>query len=105
MMRPALAAEDLEGLLDACRRLSYYSQLKKAVEQSRRDGSMHHIRDSLDHVFLGMSKDFSYRYPLSILPIMDYMIRKENEVRNLRAMTRGKSQNLSTSQIESMLLV
>ena len=51
------------------------------------------------------SRRYSYLYPLSILPILDYLLRKEKEVRNLRTIVRGKDLKLSNEQIEEIMVV
>ncbi len=105
MLREAMEATDMDGLLDACRRLSFYAAIKDAAIKAGAQGSLNPVAHELESIFLRISRDFSYRYPLSILPILDYMIRKENEVRNLRAIARGKEHGIEKTEIESMLLL
>ena len=59
----------------------------------------------LDEFVANRSKRFSYLYPLSILPILDYLLKKEREVRNLRAIVRGKQTGLSNEKIEELVVV
>ncbi len=47
----------------------------------------------------------SHAYPLSIVPIMDYIVNKENEINNLRITTRGKAVNLSDEIIKEQLVL
>ncbi len=47
----------------------------------------------------------SYLYPLSILPVLDYLLKKEREVRNLRAIVRGKQTGPSNEKIEELVVV
>jgi len=44
-------------------------------------------------------------YPLSIVPIMDYMLSKKNEVNNLRIIIRGKAANLGDDFIREQLVI
>ena len=46
------------------------------------------------------SEKFSHVYPLSVLPIVDYIIRKKIEVDNIRIIARGKESGLDTDQIK-----
>jgi V/A-type H+-transporting ATPase subunit C len=47
----------------------------------------------------------SYLHPLSILPILDYFIRKRIEVENLRIITRAKEKKLSEEVIRELLVI
>ncbi|WP_406659751.1 V-type ATP synthase subunit C [Methanolobus sp. ZRKC3] len=47
----------------------------------------------------------SHFYPLSIVPIMDYMLSKKNEVNNLRIIIRGKAANLGDDLIREQLVI
>jgi len=60
---------------------------------------------ALDEFIATRSKRFSYLYPLSILPVLDYLLKKEREVRNLRAIVRGKQIGLSNEKIEELVVV
>jgi V/A-type H+-transporting ATPase subunit C len=51
------------------------------------------------------TKRFSYLYPLSVLPVLDYLLKKEREVYNLRAIIRGKQAGLSNEIIEELVVV
>ena len=51
------------------------------------------------------TKRFSYLYPLSVLPVLDYLLKKEREVYNLRAIIRGKEAGLSNEIIEDLVVV
>jgi len=43
--------------------------------------------------------------PLSVLPILDYIVRKEREVQNLRIIARGKESGLGSDVIRDLLVV
>jgi V/A-type H+-transporting ATPase subunit C len=47
----------------------------------------------------------SHFYPLSVVPIMDYMLGKKNEVNNLRIIIRGKAANLGDDFIREQLVI
>ncbi|AKB85746.1 V-type ATP synthase subunit C [Methanococcoides methylutens] len=48
---------------------------------------------------------FSHMYPLSIVPIMDYILNKKNEVNNLRIIMRGKAADLDEEIIRNQLVI
>lgn len=54
---------------------------------------------------LKSAASFSHVYPISIVPIMDYMLSKKNEVNNLRIIIRGKAANLDDEIIKEQLVI
>ena len=60
---------------------------------------------SLEEYLANRSKRFSYLYPLSVLPVLDYLLKKEREVHNLRAIVRGKQTGLSNDKIEELVVI
>jgi V/A-type H+-transporting ATPase subunit C len=56
-----------------------------------------------DHLTKATKK--SYLYPLSILPILDYIIRKRIEIENLRIIIQAKEKGLSEQAIKELLVV
>ena len=60
--------------------------------------------NALEEYMAKESKRFSYLYPVSILPILDYLLRKQREVRNLRAIVRGKDLGLSKEIIKELVM-
>ena len=43
--------------------------------------------------------------PLSVLVILDYIVRKDREVQNLRIIARGKESGLSPEVIRELLVI
>ena len=66
---------------------------------------LHHLILTLDQYLAEGAGRFSRLYPLSVLPILDYLLQKEYEVANLRAIARGKELNIPNSEIEELLVV
>lgn len=48
---------------------------------------------------------YAHVHPLSVLPILDYIVRKDREVQNLRIIARGKESGLSSELIRELLVV
>ena len=48
---------------------------------------------------------YSHLQPLSVQPVLDYIIRKDREVQNIRIIARGKESGLSTDVIRDLLVV
>ena len=60
---------------------------------------------SLDKYLTKKTKRFSYIYPLSVLPVLDYLLKKEREVYNLRAIVRGKQAGLDSKVLEELVVI
>ena len=60
---------------------------------------------AIDAALLEYSDALSNRYPLSVCPVLAYILAKEREVDNIRAIARGKEAGLSSEEIESELVI
>ena len=98
-------SKDVNELVDKLKPTSVYSKIGKEVEQFKDERSLTRMINVLDRYFLDITKRFAYTSPISILPVMDYFVRKELEVRNIRAIVRGKSSGLSEEILQDMLVV
>jgi V/A-type H+-transporting ATPase subunit C len=47
----------------------------------------------------------AHMYPLSVLPVIDFMVHKETEVRNIRVVARGVESGLSREAIKGLLVI
>ena len=82
----------------------YQEVLQPVIENFEDNGLNKAIQALENHVSI-TSRRYSYLYPLSILPILDYLLRKEKEVRNLRTIVRGKDLKLSNERIKEIMVV
>ena len=48
---------------------------------------------------------YAHVHPLSVLVILDYIVRKEREVQNLRIIVRGKESGLTRDVIRELLVI
>ena len=83
---------------------AYQEVLQPVIENFEDNGLNKAIQALENHVSIP-SRRYSYLYPLSILPILDYLLRKEKEVRNLRTIVRGKDLELSNERIKEIMVV
>lgn len=67
--------------------------------------SLIYVETRLRKLRLKSAASFSHVYPLSIVPIMDYVLSKENEVSNLRMIIRGKAVGLNDEEIKNQLVI
>jgi len=63
------------------------------------------VEIGLDKYGLEYATQTSHYYPLSIVPIMDYILCKKNEVNNIRMIVRGKEVGLPDDVIRSKLVL
>jgi V/A-type H+-transporting ATPase subunit C len=68
-------------------------------------GNLHPVTTALDKHLVESARTFSYRYPLSILPVIDYVLRKKIEVDNLRIIAFGKQSGLREETIRELLVL
>lgn len=104
-LRPIAQAEGMTAIIEALEKSSMQEQIKKDLDRFREDGRLSGITIALDKALVGTSEKFAHFYPLSVLPILNYMIRKKVEVDNIRIIARGKQSGLSTKVIEDLLVI
>ncbi len=87
------------------RALEEYSYWKGIADISGDFTSLIQIETRLEKYGLVYAARISYYYPLSILPILDYILSKKIEVDNLRIIVRGKETGLPEEIIKSHLVM
>jgi V/A-type H+-transporting ATPase subunit C len=103
-MQTLVNISDFKQFLDEVQKLPYFKTISDEIKKIEETGSLNHVIRFLEKDFLARATKSSYLYPLSIMPILDYLIRKRIEVENLRILVRGKEKGLS-EQILGELLV
>jgi len=104
-LRAMAQAEGLPAIIEEMERSSMYEDIKPALDRFKDDHRLSGITIALDKALTYTSEKFAHLYPLSVLPIVNYMIRKKVEVENIRIIARGKQSNLSTKVIEGLLVM
>jgi len=104
-LRSLASSEGITTILDDLERSSMFEDLKGAIEKFRADKKLSNMTIALDKALIGTSEKFAHFYPLSVLPIVNYMIRKKVEVDNIRIIARGKQAGLTTKVMEELLVV
>ncbi len=92
-----------DDFIQALDQYSFWDSISDAVNSDT--DSLINVETQLIKHSLKSASSFSHVYPLSIVPIMDYIISKRNEVNNLRIITRGKAANLSDEIIKNQLVI
>lgn len=95
--------QTITDLVNSLEGTKYHELLSPHFSDEKAD--LNSCVQDLDHFIANRTKRFSYLYPLSVLPVLDYLLRKEREVYNLRAIVRGKQTGLSSERIEELVMV
>ncbi|WP_178918268.1 V-type ATP synthase subunit C [Natronomonas gomsonensis] len=99
-----LASND-EELVARIREGPYGDDLDVALEELEDADSLIQFEHALDAALLEYSGKLSNRYPLSVCPVLSYILAKEREVENIRAVARGREAGLSVEEIEEELVI
>lgn len=107
-----LAVEDLHelvkldkpALLQRLADYSFYEDIADNLQRVEETGIGVLVR-RVEKVHLMGAARYSHLHPLSILPVLDYIVRKDREVINIRLIARGKESGLSTQVIQELLVV
>ena len=95
----------VEQILEELEKSSMYDIIKPSIDQFKEDRKLSGLTIALDKALIRTAEKFGRFYPLSVLPVIDYMIRKKIEVDNIRIIARGKERHLSNEVIESLLVM
>ena len=101
----ATLASNPDELVDRIRESSYGRELSDALGELEDTESLIDFEHALDAALLEYSDKLSNRYPLSICPVLAYVLAKEREVENIRAIARGREAGLSPEEIERELVI
>jgi len=99
-----MAPMDFEALQKALSAYSFYEDIEADLDRVQQTGVGVLIR-KVEKVHLMQASRYAHLHPLSILPILDYIVRKDREVQNIRLIARGKESGLPNDVIQSLLVV
>ena len=102
-LRQLVANED--QLLERVRDSVYGDDLDDALDVLADAESLIEFEHALDAALLEYADTLSNRYPLSVCPVLSFVLAKEREVDNVRAIARGREAGLDPDQIEAELVV
>ncbi|MFB6172726.1 MAG: V-type ATP synthase subunit C [Haloarculaceae archaeon] len=96
---------NVDQLVEHLRQSRYGDDLDEALDRLEAAESLIEFEHALDTALLEYSDQLSNRYPLSVCPVFAYVLAKEREVENIRAIARGREAGLSDEEIEEELVV
>ncbi|MFB6311215.1 MAG: V-type ATP synthase subunit C [Salinirussus sp.] len=94
-----------EGIVETVRSSPYGDDLEAALEVLEEADSLIEFEHAIDAALLEYSDALSNRYPLSVCPVLAYILAKEREVENVRAIARGREAGLGPEEIQSELVL
>lgn len=96
-------AESFEAMAPYLKRLDFHGDIADVLKDDC--GTLRELVSSLEKYKIRKAKRFSHIHPLSVIPILDYMINKQVEVDNIRIIARGKMSGLDNKTIEELLVI
>jgi V/A-type H+-transporting ATPase subunit C len=94
-----------DELVARVRESPYGDDLDAALDELEQAERLIGFENALDAALLEYSDTLSSRYPLSVCPVLGYVLAKEREVDNIRAIARGREAGLSETEIEDELVI
>ncbi|GAB3667977.1 V-type ATP synthase subunit C [Halopiger thermotolerans] len=83
----------------------YGDRLSEALDRLRDADSLIQFEHALDAALLEYADTLSSIYPVSVSAVLSYILAKEREVENIRAIARGREVGLEESEIEEELVI
>ncbi|MGM0398217.1 MAG: V-type ATP synthase subunit C [Halobacteriota archaeon] len=97
-------AGNRDELLARIRESRYGEDLSEAIDDLESAESLIDFEHALDGAIVSYADYLSHVYPLSVCPVLAYVVAKEREVNNIRAIARGLEAGLEREQIEAELV-
>ena len=94
-----------DQLVEHIRTSLYGDDLSEALETLEEAESLIAFEHALHRAELEYADRLSNKYPLSICPVLAYVLEKEREVDNIRAIARGREAGLDPDEIERELVL
>ena len=95
-------ADSVSAMANDLAQSDFYEDIKDALDDSK---SLKDIVAALTKYHRKQAKTFTHLYPLSVIPVIDFMIHKETEVNNIRIIARGIESGLDKEIIKGLLVV
>ncbi len=99
-----MVALDLNALAARLREYPLTEDLSSRLKDLQALGVGQLVR-SVEKLHLLEAGRYAHVHPLSVLPILDYIVRKDREVQNVRIIVRGKESGLSPGVIRDLLVI
>jgi V/A-type H+-transporting ATPase subunit C len=94
-----------DELVSRIRDSRYGDELSEALDDLEDADSLIGFERALEAALLEYSEKLGHVFPLSVTPVIAYILAKEREVENIRAIARGREAGLSEGEIERELVI
>ncbi len=94
---------DMAAFEEAVQQSRLPEEFKQAVAKAAETGRQGPLAVGIRRAFFASVDKLAHSQPLSILPILTYLVRKHQEVVTLRAIARGKAAGLSEARLQEMV--
>ena len=98
-------ARDLDELVEYIADSQYADELGPALRELEEANSLIAFEHATDAALLAYGDRLGTIHPVSVTPVISYILAKEREVDNIRAIARGKEAGLPADEIESELVI
>ena len=102
VMTQLAAAQDIQAAVNEMQQLRMYSEIKDSLSQ---DSTILDVVGVINKYRVELANKVGHMYPLSVIPVVDYMIHKENEVRNIRMIAHGTDSGLDRDTMKKLLVI
>lgn len=96
-------ADDLAAFEEHLSGKPLYDRVRGALETAQETGRLAPFGLAVQHTLMGDLDRLAHKYPLSILPILTYLLRKRHEVVSLRTLARGRAAGLSERRLKELI--
>ena len=102
VMSQLAAAQDIQAAVNEMQQLRMYSEIKDSLSQ---DSTILDVVGVINKYRVELANKVGHMSPLSVIPVVDYMIHKENEVRNIRMIAHGTDSGLDRDTMKKLLVI
>ena len=104
-LKDLMESDDVESVISALDGTDYAPILNEALTKYLETGSLDYFEKSLDEYLTKTARNFSLKKPFGIGPMLGFIRRKENEIKNLKIIARTKREDgLTGAQVKEMLV-
>ncbi|QKY20844.1 V-type ATP synthase subunit C [Halolamina sp. CBA1230] len=98
-------ARDTEQLVERIRGSQYGDELSAALDELAEADSLIGFEQALEAALLEHSRNAAHAHPMSVCPVIAFVLAKEREADNIRAIARGTEAGLDPDEIRAELVV
>jgi len=84
---------------------TYFKWLRDAIEDYNKEDSVQPLENTLEKCLLKQVKDISVKYYLTLGPLLQFLVNREYEIRNLKIIAKGLEENIDPQIIRKYLII